>query len=170
MGKALPNFDALVPNYPTSKDFKVVRAAIGGDVDKDWYENTCIMRVSKALNYAKHPIPADSGAFKTRRGADKMWYGLGVQQFWEYLEKHYGKPTVYAEKDNKSGRIPYEKFKGYQGIIGFRVKGWHDASGHFTLFDGVNLLYVGDHPDYWGIAYKAALWRAGNLWVTSPDV
>lgn len=170
MPKALPNFDQLTPNYPTSKDFKAVRAEIGGDVDKDWYENTCIMRVSKALNYANHFIPADSGTFKTRLGADKKWYGLGVQQFWEYMEKNYGKPAVYAEKDKSSGRIPYEKFRGYQGIIGFRVKGWKDASGHFTLFDGINLLYVGEHRDYWGIAYKAALWRAGTSWVSVPDV
>lgn len=170
MSKALPNYDELVPNYPTSKDAAAVRAAVGGAVDKSWYKNTCIIRISKALNYAKHPIPPDSGTFKTRKGADGMWYGLGVQQFWEYLIKHYGKPTVYSERDKRSGRIPYEKFKGYQGIIGFRVKGMEDASGHFTLFNGVDLVYGGDAHDYWAIAYKAALWRTGTIWVSTPDV
>ncbi|MGH9949688.1 MAG: T6SS effector amidase Tae4 family protein [Pyrinomonadaceae bacterium] len=170
MSKVLPLYQDLVPNYPTSKDAVAVRAAIGGAVDKSWYENTCIMRVSKAMNYANHPIPPDTAIFKTRKGADGKWYGLGVQQFWEYLEKNYGKPTVYAEKDKATGRIPYDKFKGYQGIIGFRVKGWKDASGHFTLFDGFNLLYGGDAHNYWEISFKAGLWRAGANFVTSPDV
>jgi hypothetical protein len=160
MGKKLPNFEDLKKNYPTDKDPEVVKKAIGGSVDKSWYENTCIIRVSKSMNYAKHLIPPDSGTFKTRKGADKMWYGLGVQQFWEWLEKTYGKPDVYAEKDPKSGRIPFDKFSGKMGIIGFRVKGWKDASGHFSLFDGNNLLYGGDEHDYWSISWKAGLWLA----------
>lgn len=162
MGKVLPNYDDLVKFYQTDPDPEKVKQKIGGSVNKSWYENTCIIRVSEALNYTNHLIPADSGAFKTRKGADGRWYGLGVQQFWEYLEKHYGKPTVFAEKDKKSGRIPFEKFNGIRGIIGFRVKGWGDASGHFTLWDGFNLLYGGEKHDYFAISYKAALWQAGT--------
>jgi len=165
MAKKLPNFEDMTPNYPTSKDFAAVRAAVGGAVDKSWYENTCIIRVSKALNYANHPIPADSGDFKTRKGADGKWYGLGVQQFWEYMTKTYGKPAIYAE--NVNGRIEIEKFAGSAGIIGFRVKGWKDASGHFTLFNGCELLYVGDGgTNYWTRSYKAALWSTGGTITT----
>lgn len=153
----LPNFEDLVPNYPVDSDPAAVRAAIGGAVNRDWYKNTCIIRVSKALNYARQPIPPDSGSFKTRKGADGKWYGLGVQQFWDYMTKTYGKPDVSA--DSVNGRIAFEKFAGGSGIIGFRVKGWKDASGHFTLFDGCHLLYVGDgSTDYWTRSYKAALW------------
>lgn len=159
--KRLPNFEELVPNYPLDKDPATVRSAIGGAVNRDWYENTCIIRVSKALNYAKHFIPPDSGSFKTRKGADGKWYGLGVQQFWEWMTKTYGEPSVAA--DNVNGHIPYEKFAGNSGIIGFRVKGWNDASGHLTLFNGCELLYVGDgSTNYWTRSYKAALWVTGG--------
>jgi len=169
MAKKLPNFEELTPNYPVDKDAAAVRHSIGGKVDQDHYENTCIIRVSKALNYAKHPIPVDSGDFKTRKGADGKWYGLGVQQFWEYMTKTYGKPAVYAE--NTKGRIPYEKFAGNAGIIGFRVKGWKDASGHFTLFNGCELLYIGDgSTNYWTRSYKAALWTTGGVVTICPEV
>lgn len=168
MPKKLPNFQELTPNYPIAEKAAEVRKSIGGNVDKDHYKNTCIVRVSKALNYAKHPIPADSGDFKTRKGADGKWYGLGVQQFWEYMTKTYGKPTVYAE--NVNGRIPYEKFAGKAGIIGFRVQGWKDASGHFTLFNGCELLYIGESgTNYWTRSYKAALWTTGgNITTCAP--
>lgn len=169
MPKTLPNFEELTPNYPLSTDTDAVKAEIGGRVDQAHYKNTCIIRVSKALNYAKHPIPADSGDFKTRKGADGNWYGLGVQQFWEYMTKTYGKPTVYAE--SKNGRIPYDKFAGKAGIIGFRVKGWKDASGHFTLFNGCELLYVGEGgTNYWTRSYKAALWTTGGTSTSCPEV
>ena len=166
MPKKLPNFEDLSKFYPTDKDPDKVRKEIGGAVDRSWYENTCIIRVSKSLNYTSHPIPRDSGTFKTRKGADGKWYGLGVQQFWEYLTVHYGQPTVLVEKEGKSGRIPREKFSGIRGIIGFRVKGWEDASGHFTLWNGFDLLYGGEKHDYFAISYKAAIWEAGSTRVT----
>lgn len=167
MGKLLPLYENLIKFYPTDSDAEKVKQEIGGDVNKSWYENTCIIRVSKALNYTNHPIPADSAIFKTRRGADHKWYGFGVQQFWEYLEKHYGKPTIYAERDKASNRIPIEKFQTRRGIIGFRVKGWGDASGHFTLWNGFNLIYAPGH-DYFARSYKAALWETGVSRVSLP--
>ncbi|MCO6511602.1 MAG: hypothetical protein J5I65_12495 [Aridibacter famidurans] len=169
MPKKLPNYEDLIKYYPTDKDPAKVRSDIGGAVDRSWYENTCIIRVSKSLNYTGHPVPKDSGTFKTRKGADGNWYGLGVQDFWEYLEKYYGKPTIYSEKDSKSGRIPREKFKGIRGVIGFRVKGWKDASGHFTLWDGFDLVYGGESHDYFAISYKAGLWQAGTTIVTQAE-
>ncbi|HUF04580.1 MAG TPA: type VI secretion system amidase effector protein Tae4 [Aridibacter sp.] len=170
MPKKLPNYEDLAKDYPAGKDAAKVRGDIGGSVDKSWYKNTCIIRVSKSLNSAGHPIPVDSGNFKTRKGADGKWYGLGVQQFWSYMRKTYGKPTVYAEKDAKSLRIPMEKFKGVRGIIGFRVKGWEDASGHFTLWNGFDLVYGGEDHDYFAISYMAALWEAGSTRTTSAEI
>ncbi|WP_425605493.1 T6SS effector amidase Tae4 family protein [Pseudoxanthomonas putridarboris] len=37
------------------------------------------------------------------------------------------------------------QIKGKNGIVMFSVKGWSDATGHFTLWEGAtqNLLYVG---------------------------
>jgi hypothetical protein len=168
--KVLPDYDEMIKIYPTDKDPEKVKKDIGGNVNRSWYENTCIIRLSKSLNYTNHPIPVISGSFKTVQGADKKWYGLGVQQFWEYLETFYGKPTVYAEKDKKTGRIPMAKFSGIRGIIGFRVKGWEDASGHFTMWDGFKLIYGGDKHDYFAIAYKAALWEAGSIRIYEAPV
>ena len=47
------------------------------------------------------------------------------------------------------------KIKGKKGIIVFDVKGWSNASGHFTLWDGKNLAYVGpgDHNNPASIEY-----------------
>ncbi|MDM7923801.1 MAG: type VI secretion system amidase effector protein Tae4 [Pyrinomonadaceae bacterium] len=171
MRKKLPDFSDMEANYPTGHDPEQVKADIGGSVDQAHYKNTCIIRVSKALNYAKHPIPPDSGWFRTKRGADKKWYGLRVREFWTYMEKTYGKPTVFEKRDS-SGRIPPWRFVGKSGIIGFRVKGWNDASGHFTLWNGFNLLYGGEDHDYWGISYEAGLWTSGgDSWMTMflPD-
>jgi len=170
MSKKLPDFEALAKFYPSGSDAAQVRHEIGGSVDKDWYVNTCVIRVSKSLNYTNELIPADSGALKTRKGADGKWYGLSVRQFWRYMLKTYGKPLVYAEKDAKSGRIDRSKFSGPRGIIGFRVKGWDDARGHFTLWDGLDLVYGGESHDYFAISYEAALWEAGTVRVFAPEV
>ncbi len=61
MGKILPLYENLIIFFPTDSDTEKVKRDIGENVDKSWYENTCIIRVSKALNYTDHPIPADSG-------------------------------------------------------------------------------------------------------------
>ncbi|MFY7828926.1 MAG: T6SS effector amidase Tae4 family protein [Flectobacillus sp.] len=57
------------------------------------------------------------------------------------------------------------KFKNRRGIICFEVTGWNDATGHFTLWDGNNILY-GQH-DYFNLpsegkgakVTKAYLWE-----------
>lgn len=160
MKKSLPNFDKLEPFYPAKQTADEVKADIGGDVNQDHYKNTCIMRVSLALNYAGHPIPADNGKFRTKRGKDRKWYGLRVAEFWEYMLKHYGKPTVHA-RQAKNGLISSADFGGIRGIIGFRAD-FKDATGHFTLWDGVKLLYGGEEHDYFSISSEAALWEAGT--------
>jgi hypothetical protein len=169
MPKSLPNFDSLVPYYPVKQTADEIKAYIGGDVDQAHYRNTCIIRVSQALNYTGHPIPPDTGWFRTKKGKDGKWYGLRVTEFWDYLLKVYGKPTVFARKGNNKV-IPVSKFAGIRGIVGFRVKGFTDATGHFTLWDGAELLYGGERHDYWGISTEAALWEAGTLRISTPQL
>ncbi|WP_223255392.1 T6SS effector amidase Tae4 family protein [Flavobacterium sp. LM4] len=43
----------------------------------------------------------------------------------------------------------WDKLKKLKGIIMFKVSGWGNASGHFTLWDGKNLIYPGgaQHDD-----------------------
>lgn len=159
MSKKLPDFKLMVPFYPALQSAEQIKIQIGGDVNQEHYKNTCIMRVSMALNYTNHPIPSDREVFRTKKGKDGKWYGLRVDEFWNYLLKNYGKPTV-SERRPKDKPISIEKFSGIRGIIGFRVP-FKGATGHFTLWDGDKLLYDGGY-DYFTNATEAALWEAGT--------
>jgi hypothetical protein len=166
MAKQLPDFDLLVPWYPgKDRTAESVKQEIGGDVNSKDIDDTCIVRLSKPLNYNNHKIPAWTEKFRTRKGTDKMWYGLRVKEFWPYMEKIYGPPTRYSKQP-----IDAKKFEGIRGIIGFRVPfADGSATGHFTLWDGFNLLYTGGDHDYFKIATEAALWEAGNTRISEPD-
>lgn len=161
MPKVLPDFDQLTPWYPgEDRTAASVKAEIGGSVNSKDIDDTCVVRVSKPLNYVGQPIPPWSEPFRTRRGKDKFWYGLRVKEFWPYMERTYGAPTVYSNSPSKDRA----KFNSIRGIIGFRVP-FRDgsATGHFTLWDGEKLLYTGHIKDYFAIATEAALWQAGTV-------
>lgn len=118
MAKQLPDFDLLVPWYPgKGRTAESVKQEIGGSINSPDIDDTCIVRLSKPLNYNDHKIPAWTEAFRTRKGRDKMWYGLRVKEFWPYMEKIYGPPTRYSKQP-----IDAKKFQGIRGIIGFRVR------------------------------------------------
>ena len=161
MAKTLPDFYLLTPWYPgEGRTADSVKKEIGGSVNSPDIDDTCIVRISKPLNYNGHPIPRRTEEFRTRLGKDKYWYGLRVKEFWPYMLKTYGKPLVHSIRPAQERN----KFNGPQGIIGFRVP-FRDgsATGHFTLWDGQKLLYAGAIPDYFAIATEAALWQAGTL-------
>ena len=157
--KFLPNFNTMVEFYPAAEHADEVKERIGGDVNQEHLHNTCVIRVSEALNYAGHKIPHDSEIFRTKRGADKLWYGLRVKEFWNYMIRTFGKPDVHEKVDRYGIKIPIDNFVGKRGIIAFRVDTWSDATGHFTLWDGKNLLYGGESYNYWFGATEAALWE-----------
>ena len=152
--------------YPAKMSAEAVKQSIGGDVNQAHYKNTCIIRVSMPLNRLGHSIPPDNPKFRTKLGADKKWYGLRVDEFWDYLLKTYGNPTVFARRQG-GGEINAASFTNRRGVIGFRLK-FGDATGHFTLWDGSHLLYDGGLPNYFAKASEAALWEAGTLRVTLP--
>lgn len=162
----MPSFNEMAKYYPASEAADEVKARIGGNVDQEHLHNTCIIRVSEALNYAQHPIPRDSPRFRTKLGADKKWYGLRVREFWEYMNRTYGKPDVHEYVDKYGIAIPVKNFLGKRGIIGFRVDKWSDASGHFTLWNGSKLLYGSDTFNYWFGSLEAALWQES----TRPNI
>ena len=166
MPKKLPDH-ALLESFYLGEGFTAdqVRKLTGGSVNDPKLENTCIIRISRPLNYLGHPIPVWTKPFRTRQGSDKMWYGLRVKEFWDYMVKTYGQPTVSSNKP-----IDKSAFAGIKGIIGFRVSGWKDATGHFTLWNGKDLAYGGRDHDYFAIADEAALWEAGSTRTTSPPV
>jgi hypothetical protein len=165
MARKLPDFEKLKSLY-LGKDHKAedVKKQVGGDINASDVVNTCIVRLSVPLNALGELIPPWSEQFRTRKGKDKRWYGLRVREFWTYMTKTYGPPTVTSKAP-----LDRSKFSGIRGIIGFRAK-FKDATGHFTLWDGSDLLYGGDEHDYWAISTEAALWEAGNVRFSSPPV
>ena len=158
MAHRLPNFDNMAANYPIGSAAEV-KTAVGGNVDAAWITNTCVVRVSQALNYGGDPIVAATGLL-TVSGVDKKRYALRVKEFRKYMVSRYGKPSVVAVKGS-SGLIDRSSFNGKRGIICFEVKGWTDATGHFSLWNGSSVLYDGGHDYFGGLAHEAALWEAG---------
>ena len=153
---------ALYPGKGWSVD--AVKKMVGGDINERDVKNTCIVRLSKPLNQLGHPIPPWTEKFRTRKGSDKKWYGLRVTEFWDYMIKNYGKPFEHQ-------RAPFDrkKFETYPGVIGF-LADFKDSNGHFTLWDGYDLMYGGEDHDYWKISREAALWRAGTTRVMRAEV
>ena len=140
----LPPFDLLLKNYDTDPDPNAVKKRIGGEVTESWLgNNTCVMRLCKAFNYAGDPYRIRQGmGMEVVKGADKLWYGFKVQQFKQYLNKVYGDAKVIKEKGEK---VDEQDFKYKSGIIGIDVSNWRDATGHFSLYDGSKIVYQGDH-------------------------
>ena len=67
--KKLPSFAALVEAYPNAANPADVFALIGGKVQTNNYPKSCVIRVSRALNYAGQPITRHSTVL-TSSGAD----------------------------------------------------------------------------------------------------
>jgi hypothetical protein len=125
-------------------------------VQPDDYENTCATRMSYALNRSglKLPKAPNNGSIK---GEDGMNYWLRVAQLRKKLETHLGKPdhelkhpkinriseTQLVEQRIHRSRDFLDQIKIKKGIVVFEVTGFTNATGHFTLWDGKDLLYVG---------------------------
>lgn len=170
MAKALSNFDQMWESYPSpGGEAEEVKATIGGAVNADWVTNTCVIRVSRAMNYAGHPIPLGYPNLVTLRGADGKRYAIRVAEFQKYMQQMYGPPQIKHEYDPPGGEPPPE-IMGKQGIICFNVTGWNDATGHFDLWNGSECR----HHGYFERASSVLLWEvpsgaaAGQLTGNGP--
>jgi hypothetical protein len=86
--------------------------------------------LSYALNYSGVVIPKIRG--KTVSGADKRAYFFRVRDVIDFLNHAWGKPDlVLPFPESKESELDKR-----QGIILFDVKGWQDANGHATLWNG----------------------------------
>ncbi|AZA81941.1 hypothetical protein C1637_24760 [Chryseobacterium lactis] len=166
-----PSWADMIKNYPnTSKKTVPLYNEIGnGLIDlfnkapDDW-ENTCSFRMSKGLNYSGFKLPYNNTKYKAKGakggvhiGKDKLNYWYRVKELGKYLEEHLGTPE-FDEKLEKVGvgktktglpKDKWDRLHKIKGIIMFKVSGWGNASGHFTLWDGKNLIYPGEsvHDD-----------------------
>lgn len=148
----LPLFGQLQPNYPVTPDYKSVIRDISPTLENEpAYQNTCVMRVSKALNCCKgHEIPRRTGLL-TIKGKDDKRYAVRVREMKNYLHLRYAPPLVISA--SSTGEINGTTLTGKKGIVAFDVIGWGDASGHITLWNGEDLLYAGGH-DYFNLYEK----------------
>jgi hypothetical protein len=143
----LPSFTQLWPAYPHG-EAAAVKALIGGNVDAGWVTNTCVVRVSRALNYGGDPVSSGYSDVHTIRGGDGKRYAFRVSEFKSYMRHRYGPPSTQVA-GGKSSAVA-----GQQGIICFDVGIWSDASGHFDLWDGSQCA----HQAYFDVASEVSLW------------
>jgi len=166
-----PKWDDMLKNYPnTSVDVVTLYNDIGnGLIDyynnpktQSSWENTCSFRMSKGLNYSGFKLPKDNSKYRLTKGGvhtgkDNLNYWYRVSELGKYLEDHLGSPEFdvtlkkadLGEKKIGLSILDWDKLSKLKGIIMFKVSGWGNASGHFTLWDGNNLIYPGapQHDD-----------------------
>ena len=120
--------------------------ALGTTDPNAGFTNACAIRMSYTLNYSGAPVVG--GQWSTVSGADKRQYIYRVRDLLTYFRQAFGK----ADKTIKN--LKPTDFAGLRGILVFSVSGWHDASGHATLWDGRT---CSDHC-YFPVAAEASLW------------
>lgn len=153
----MKNFEQMWDAYPnpggTSAEAK---KTIGGAVDADWIQNTCVIRLSRSLNESGNPIPKRAGdEIATLRGGDGKHYAYRVKELTRYLKRRYGKPTLVHDYPGGAGGEVPPAFRGRQGVICFEVDGWSDATGHYDLWNGARCR----HSAYFERAKRVMLWE-----------
>lgn len=151
----LPSYSLLEQNYPNFDTKEEVYDLIGGKVKQNKFENSCVIRVSRALNYAGQPIKKSASA-NVVSGKDKKWYAYRVSEFIHYMSAEYGHPDIVATPPKHSPPTDKTNFLGKQGIIAFEVDSWSNATGHFDLWDEDKCV----HADYFEVASRVLLWTA----------
>jgi hypothetical protein len=150
----LPTFSTLAANYPDSLRFPtpLLLTGIGGQVRQAIHDgdNTCAIRISRALNLSGAPILATPGVAMLKGApqvvpstanhampsttADLYIYRVLMMKL--YLEKWYGPgQLIYSGRHPDTFAVP---FRGVtQGIIVFEWQGrprTFGATGHVDLF------------------------------------
>jgi len=134
------------------------------------YQNTCAVRMSYALNRSGLKLAAAPSPGGSIPGADGYQYWIRVSDLKQHLAKRFRgadeelqlspiSASLIGENDAISRQFK-ERVKTAQawldtklarrnGIVVFEVSGWGDASGHFTLWNGVTrtLAYAEGHDD-----------------------
>ena len=157
----LPTFETLIDKFPHNRfGDTLVKKTIGGLVNADYVSNTCAVRISRGLNYAgkEHQIPRDipNPGGKVVPGDDKLRYILTVKVMKDYLKWRYGNPKVsIIIKKNQPTNV--SAVFNTKGIICFDTSIWVDATGHFTLWDGADIL-SGNHNMQYYFAHADAIY------------
>lgn len=141
------------------KSVSSVGTKIGGKVnyniniltpEQGQFRNACAIRMSYVLNRVGMKIPFTAG--KTVSGAKGNWYFYKVKDLIQFLNEELGEPDFSIEEPTAS------KFEDHKGLLVVEVRGWTDASGHATIWTG---LQCADQC-YFPQAHKGYLWTLKN--------
>lgn len=158
MARTLSGFERMWNAYPApAGEAPEAKQIIGGAANAAWIQNTCVIRISRSLNYAGHPVPQGHKGLATVAGADGLRYAYRVMELYSYLLATYGEPTLSEDRAEPLPTAP-DSFAGVKGIVCFRVKGWSDATGHIDLWDGARPR----HAEYFAQSYSVLLWRVAS--------
>lgn len=129
-----PSFDSAWSAFTAVRQpVAVVGRKIGGNVQKNIdakiFQNACPIRMSYVLNTTGFPI-TKGGRYETVSGSDRRLYLFRVHDVMDYLGRVFGKPDKTARSPKPSD------FSGMKGIIVVKGRGWANARGHVTLWDG----------------------------------
>jgi len=107
------------------------------------YQNTCALRMSRALNYSNatvSPTQDEKTRGRAGRGADNMWYYYAIPELKPYILREFGKPDISIPvTSNLNSNDIQSLLQGRVGIILFTVSGWNNAVGHFDLWNGTTV-------------------------------
>ena len=128
---------------------KFIGGKVGQNIASGAFPNACAIRLSYALNHAGIGLALAAG--KHVSAADGSQYLFRVADMHAFLRSRFGPPDV------SSSGPSTRAFEGKRGIILFEVRGWSDATGHVTLWDGMSIKDCSDHC-YFANASHVHLW------------
>jgi hypothetical protein len=148
----------------------IIQGKFKGQENTPYLINTCATRMSHALNTSGVKLgkaPSQGGTMSGSGG----YYWIRVRDLKAEMERRFGVPDATLHHDKlvlptnaaaspdldppeiaqavlearvaKTQQFLGNNLNGKHGIVVFDVSGWGDASGHFTLWDGERLVYVG---------------------------
>lgn len=148
----LPSWSAFEAAYPKHGDPLYdtpieVYTKIGGSILEQYnsnppkYQNTCALRISKALNYSGVNIPEGEGRYK---GADGKYYFLSAKALLVWMKKTFGTPTGSNHLLGSQGGTNGQNFPGlvgmkkgiYMMIPNYPGNNYFGASGHADMIEG----------------------------------
>lgn len=171
--QSLPSWNSVFANYPKKKNSNnqdddlssdEVYTLLGGEAlrlhntDKANYNNACALRVSRALNYSGINIPNVTG---TIQGADGKNYFTRPEYLKNWMTKVFGAPTIHktiSDVGNNPANFQLELIRNAKHGIYIMVAadaGYFQASGHTTLFLGVDCI----HNGYYLAAKEIFFWE-----------
>ena len=141
-------------NISVAKVGAKIGGKVGHNISAGIFQNACPIRMSYVLNYTGIPVP--SAGYHVVSGADKRWYMYRVPEMMAFLQQSFGTP------DHSAANPKPKDFAGHKGVIVVKGRGWSNAVGHVTLWDGTTCsdsCHLTSDPDNGPfVPDTAALW------------